>query len=132
VSRVSIIIPTSRTGPRLGACLESIARQRLDPHEIDVHVVYNGVADPPLWRRENWPFRLFVDRIEQANISAAKNVALNAARGDWLLLINDDVILDGEFVAAHLEAHWRLGSPAMVLGLAAWFRLRRWSSSTTG
>ncbi len=118
----SFIIPTNRPRDIIEPCLQSIAAQGADPGQIEVLVVFNGVAEAPSWPADAWPFELIVDRIDEANICAAKNVALDRARGTWAFFINDDVVLDPGFVRAHLNAHERLDRPAMVLGRSAWRR----------
>lgn len=124
---VSIIIPTNRGPDVLAPCLQSIASQRFDQRRIEVFVVYNGVCEPPHWDVADWPFRLRVLHMTQANIAAAKNLALDAARGEWIVLLNDDVRLDAGFVDAHLAAHAGLDEPAMVLGASHW---RRYADQT--
>lgn len=119
---VSFIIPTNRSRDVLEPCLRSIAAQQADLDDIEVLAVFNGVAEAPSWPADAWPFELIVDRIDEANICAAKNVALDRARGEWILFINDDVVLDPGFVRAHLAAHERLDRAAMVLGQSAWRR----------
>lgn len=116
---VSIIIPTNRPYAVLAPCLESIAAQRFDLDLVEVIVVFNGVVGPR-GVAEKWPFRLVVEHLPQPNIAAAKNAALDRARNPLLILINDDVRLDPDFVAQHVAAHRALGASAMVLGRAEW------------
>ncbi len=116
----SFIIPTNRSRDVLEPCLRAIAGQRFDPNDIEVLLVFNGVDEIPRWDDDAWPFRLLTDRIDEANICAAKNIALDRARGEWAFFINDDVVIDPDFIAAHLAAHERLDRPAMVLGKAEW------------
>ena len=117
---VSIIIPTNRPPTVVDPCLHALARQHFDLSEIEVLLVYNGVTEAPEWPADAWPFELIVDHIEPAHIGAAKNVALARARGDLLLLLNDDVLPEPGFVAAHVEAHRGLKKPGMVLGRSDW------------
>lgn len=117
---VSIIIPTNRSRDVLEPCLCSIAQQSFDLCEVEVVVVFNGGVAAPRRDATAWPFRLITEHIERAHIGAAKNVALERAAGEWVILLNDDVFLDPDFIQAHLAAHRRLGRPAMVLGRSAW------------
>ncbi len=119
---VSIIIPTNRSPEVLEPCLRSIAGQRCDLRDVEVIVVFNGMAAGTGGPIGKWPFRLLTASVAEANIGAAKNAALDRAHGDLILLINDDVRLEPDFVAAHAAAHQRLDAPAMVLGLARWQR----------
>jgi glycosyltransferase involved in cell wall biosynthesis len=118
VAHVTLIIPSSRSGPALANCLRSVAAQAFDLAELSVVVVFNGLPDPPPLDPAAWPFRLVTDSLPAPNICAAKNRALDLAAGQWVILLNDDVVLTPEFVAAHLRAHQQLGQPALVLGAA--------------
>lgn len=69
-----------------------------------------------------YPFKLITDRINRANISAAKNRAVDLSSGELLLFINDDTLVERDFVSAHMAAHAGLEQPAMVLGHTAWRR----------
>jgi len=119
---VSVIIPTNRSREVLERCLQSIAGQDCDPREIEVIVVFNGMTVVPQWDRGAWPFCLITDHIDEPHIGAAKNVALDRARGEWLVLLNDDVLADSDFLSAHVAAHRQLGQPAMVVGRSIWRR----------
>jgi GT2 family glycosyltransferase len=122
VARVSIIIPTNRPPEVLEPCLRSIAAQRCDLRDVEVIVVFNGMARETQCAAGKRPFRLVTTSVAEANIGAAKNAALDRARGDLVLLINDDVRLEPDFVGGHVAAHQHLDTPAMVLGLARWQR----------
>lgn len=120
MSAVTIIIPTNRPWQILAPCLRSVAAQTFDPAEIEVITVFNGVEPADDAHPADWPFRLVVQRLPEANIAAAKNVALDRARGELLILVNDDVRLRNDFVQQHLDAQRRFGEPGFVLGEALW------------
>jgi GT2 family glycosyltransferase len=117
---VSIIIPTNRHRDVLDRCLTAITRQDYDPESIEVMLILNGAESRPVWSPDNWPFDLIIERIDEPHIGAAKNIALDRARGEWIVFLNDDVLIEPEFVAAHLAAHQCLDRPAMVLGRSDW------------
>ena len=121
--KVSVVIPTNRPPAVLEPCLQALARQRFPASEVEVLAIYNGVESVPSWPANAWPFELVVGHIDQANIAAAKNVALDRARGEIVLLLNDDVLPEPDFVERHVAAHRNLDRPAMVLGKSAWRRL---------
>lgn len=123
---VTFIIPTSRPPQQLFHCLDAIARLELDPRDVQVAAVFNGVLAPRDVGR-SYPFQLEVESMAEPNISAAKNRALQRARGEWVFLINDDTYVQTDFVRMHLEMHRRFGRPAMVLGRSIW---RTWPDET--
>lgn len=98
--------------------------QDFDRQQIEVHVAYNGVERAADVRPHAWPLRVHVTHRGEPNIGAAKNQAIEAATGEFLLLLNDDVIAKPDFVRTHVETHRKLGQPAMVLGKSAWERYR--------
>ncbi|TWT40402.1 Glycosyl transferase family 2 [Phycisphaerae bacterium RAS1] len=122
----TFVIPTSRPPQQLIACLDAIAKLELDPQDLQVAAVINGVLAPRDFGR-SYPFQLVVESIAQPNISAAKNRALQHARGEWVFLINDDTYVQPDFVRMHLEMHERLSRPAMVLGRSIW---KTWADQT--
>lgn len=119
---VSIVIPTNRPTSVLEPCLRALAAQRFDLSDFEVIVVYNGPEPGPTWSPAEWPFELMVVRSAEGNVGAARNAGFARARGEWLLLLNDDVVAEPDLIAAHLAAHAQLGRPAMVLGRTDWHR----------
>lgn len=120
MATVSLVIPTNRPAACLTPCLNAIAGLDFALDEVEVVVVFNGVADGAAPPGGPWPFRLVTDNLPEANICAAKNRALDHAAGQWIILINDDTFVEPSFVAAHLAAHRGLDRPGMVLGRSVW------------
>jgi len=89
VPQISIIIPTAFDGleSRLKPCLESI-RKFTDLSETEIIVVKNGCT---------WVEDLMVDQVlsfnEAIGYPAAINAGINVAKGDYVVLLNDDTIL---------------------------------------
>jgi hypothetical protein len=102
--------------------LWALAAQQFDLSQLEVVVVYNGPEPGPSWSPAEWPFELTVIRSAAGNVGAARNAGFARARGEWLLLLNDDVVAEPGLIAAHLAAHAQLGRPAMVLGRTDWQR----------
>lgn len=119
---VSVIIPTNRPPAIVEPCLAALARQDVAPNTFEVLLVCNGAAEPHDWRASHWPFRMIVENVTEANIAAAKNVALERAAGSWVVFLNDDVLPAPDFIRQHLAAHQGLDQPALVLGESAWQR----------
>ena len=119
---VSIIIPTNRPRGVVEHCLRALAAQRFAMTEMQVVVVYNGRGSVPEWAADDWPFELIVARGPESNVGAARNVGFDLAKGEWVILLNDDVLPARDLVAAHVNAHRRLDRVAMVLGEAVWRR----------
>jgi len=113
IGRLSVIIPSRNRADSLKALLDSIDKN--DPlagAEIEVIVVNNGSTDRTsellayearLPRRH----RLMVLEENRPGKSNAINHGLDAAQGDILMIVDDDVSLDPNCLAKHLEAHER-------------------------
>jgi GT2 family glycosyltransferase len=91
----SIIVPTYNHVEQLRQCLESIARNT-DPTRNEVWVVANGCSDgtEDYVKSLGPPFHL-LSSPEPLGYTGAVNVGITAARGERVILLNDDAaILD--------------------------------------
>jgi N-acetylglucosaminyl-diphospho-decaprenol L-rhamnosyltransferase len=94
--KATVIVP-SVTGQGLGSLLDSLAVQTVD-HEVIV--IDNGCPDGTV--RRACARHPDVDRIRlerNVGFSRAANLGASRAEGDVLLMVNDDVTCDREFVA---------------------------------
>ncbi len=100
--RVSVIIATMNREKELLACLESLGRQSLLPHELVI--VDDGDLDPGWIRAHVPPVAAFqYHRKSPPGLSASRNLGARAAAGDLLLFLDDDVVLEPEYVARIVE-----------------------------
>lgn len=123
---VSVIIPTRGRPEKLRACLRCLSGQHPSTPRFEVIVSLDGACEAS--RRvceEHWAgFDLVPVEAPRQGIAVAKNWAIERSRGRLLLLINDDILPEAGFVAAHARAHAEreatgLGE-AMVLGHSPW------------
>jgi glycosyltransferase involved in cell wall biosynthesis len=114
---VSVIV-RSTGRPELAEALASIAAQGYP--NLEVVVVDAGVA--PLAgvgeRCGRFPLRVCAGNRPLAR-SRAANVGLDAARGDWLVFLDEDDLLDGDHVAGLVTAAQRSGCLAAYAGVRA-------------
>lgn len=97
----SVIIPTWNGCQILIDCLNALSRQCEPPGGFEVIVVDNGSTDGTelvLRRRFPWVRCLTYER----NLGFAKacNIGIRAARGEYLVLLNNDTIPDGTWLTA--------------------------------
>ncbi len=104
---VSIIILTWNQLQYTNACLASIARHTPEPYEIIV--VDNGSTDGSVaWLRQqaagDGRIRL-IENTGNRGFAAGCNQGLSVARGEYLLLLNNDVVVTPEWLPGLLACH---------------------------
>ena len=113
MSDVSIIVLDVDGGDMLRACLDSIAAQTLPPREVIVFD--NGSRTPVAERISSRPvFR----NDTNLGFAGGNNAAYRNASGAYIALVNNDVILDRDWlatVAAALEADPKLAAVQTIL-----------------
>ena len=100
---VSITIVTWNSDSCLRECLASVLRQ--DYPEIEVVVLDNASSDGTSEILREFEPRIRVIYKEQnLGFAAGQNEAMRAARGDWALCLNPDVLLPKDFVSNLIAA----------------------------
>jgi glycosyltransferase involved in cell wall biosynthesis len=115
--RISVVVPTFNRCERLHRVLSALAEQDID-ESFEVVVVSDGSTDGTDGYLESDRLPLPVVAIRQANggPAAARNAGTTVASGDLIVFLDDDVVPEPALVAAHREAHRRLGSAVVVIG----------------
>jgi glycosyltransferase involved in cell wall biosynthesis len=106
---LSVVVPTYNRRDSLRSCLDGLARQTFDPARFEVVVVSDGATDgseamvagiAPLL-----PFRLNLVRQVNGGPSKARNRGVREARGEVVILLDDDMEPLPEFLAEHAARH---------------------------
>src|SRR5215212_2039665 len=102
---------------QLPECLAALLPQL--PPNAEVILVDNGSTDgTPAWAHAHHPQLQIIALPENAGFAGGVNAGLRAARGDLLLLLNDDAFAEPGFIAALLETMARqpdVGAASAVL-----------------
>jgi GT2 family glycosyltransferase len=109
---VSITIVTWNSAANLRECLDSITRQ--DHRDLEVIVLDNASNDGTreILREYESRFQV-IYKSDNTGFAAGQNQAMRAARGEWILCLNPDVLMQQDFVSqlvAAGEAHPEVGA----------------------
>lgn len=100
--RSSVVIATFNGLARLERAIASLATQ--EPPADEVIVVDNASTDGTReWLREAHPDVIVVEQQENLGFGRAVNSGVEAATGDVIVLINNDVVCEAGFLAAMLH-----------------------------
>jgi len=100
---VSITVVTHNSDRFIGRCLNSVAR--LEYSKLDVIVVDNASQDGIGSILAGYKDRIRVIRnSHNIGFAAGQNQAIAASRGQWILTLNPDVLLQPGFVTSLVEA----------------------------
>lgn len=94
---VSVIIVTKKISSYLEPCLDSLKNQTYNPAEI---IVIDNSFDSDFSRKilETFPYVRLYQQQENISYCAALNLGITLSRGNFLLCLNDDVVLDRRFI----------------------------------
>jgi GT2 family glycosyltransferase len=107
VPAVSVIMPTHDRRESLRRVLEALSRQTTEAARFEVIVVCDGCSDGSavMCRNLPTPYALHVVEQPQSGPAAARNRALQDAKADLVLFLDDDVVPDPDLIREHVNAH---------------------------
>jgi glycosyltransferase involved in cell wall biosynthesis len=115
--RVSVVIPTYQRCVSVRRALEALARQTMAATEYEVIASIDGSDDGTKEMVEGFPAPYRLRAIWQPNQgrAAARNAGIRLARGNLIVLLDDDMEPVPGFLSAHDEAH-PPGSRRAIIG----------------
>lgn len=127
---ISAIVPTIGRADSLRALLESLSAQTYRVDEIIVADASGSdetrlLVDAPQWRKLGLNVRREV--VDTPNAVRQREAAIKSASGEFLLLLDDDVVLERECVAHMIDL---LKTNTDVVGVAADFNNQTWPQPT--
>jgi GT2 family glycosyltransferase len=102
MASVSVVIATRDKAGYLAATLACLAGQRVPADEV---LVVDDGSVPPL--PDGFGGAYMLRRDARPHLQAARNLGIAAARGEIVLLMDDDCLVQEEFVAQHRWRHER-------------------------
>lgn len=100
---ISVVIPTYRRHERLRNLLDALRMQTLPPNEVVV------VDQTPHAERPSRFYERFSDLplelidLESPSLSGSRNIGAKEAKGEYLLFLDDDMIIDDSLISNHIE-----------------------------
>lgn len=116
--RVSVVLPTYNRLKQLQRVLACLEQQTYPIDDFEVIVVSDGSTDGTEGYLESYHTPLKIIPLFQKNQgpAAARNRGVEAARGEIILFIDDDVCPVPRFVEQHVQTHQQNGVAVVVLG----------------
>lgn len=88
MKKISVVIPAYNCEKYIGRCINSLINQH--GAELEIIVVNDGSTDGTLKELEQFKDLITVKSIENSGASAARNVGLECANGDFLMFVDSD------------------------------------------
>lgn len=107
---VSIIIPTYKPGEYMISCLDSLCHQTIEKEAFEVIIILNGPREPffqqlnqyALCHKDIINIRILYSEI--AGVSAARNMGIDEAQGEYIAFIDDDDMVSETYLAQMLAS----------------------------
>jgi len=105
----SIVVPSYNRKERLARALNHLSQQTYPPELLEVVVVLDGCTDGSEAMleqlRPSFPFKLQIISQAQSGPSAARNTGVKATRGEYILFVDDDVMVIPQLIMEHWQSH---------------------------
>ena len=101
--KASVIIPTYNSSAYIRACLRSMAEQTLPPYEVIV--VDSSTDGTPDIVRAEFPTVTLCHRDQQTYPGEARNIGVETATGDVVVLLDSDCVADADWLEELLAVY---------------------------
>ncbi|NLM05238.1 MAG: glycosyltransferase [Clostridiales bacterium] len=107
--KLSIIIPIYNMEKYLEECIESIFNNKKINYDFEVICINDGSTDSSLEILENYKEKYSVDKlkiisIKNSGVSAARNIGIKEARGEYITFIDSDDWISDDFLESTFTA----------------------------
>ncbi len=101
--RFSFIIPCYNEEKYLARCLDSIFNQTYGRQKYEVILIDDGSTDRSMEIAARYNVKLLATNVQGFNAGGARNMGLDVAQGEYILLLDADDYLDNDKVLADLD-----------------------------
>ena len=120
---LSVVIPTRNRAEQLDRCLDALKKQTLSPVRFEAVIVDNGSKENALHAAQraasDTPFRTMLLVEPRPGPAAARNRAIEQARGRRVLFLGDDILASPQLLVEHLEGA-QMHPDCAILGFTDW------------
>ena len=109
-AKISVVIVTYNRLPEVKEAVSTLMNQSVKPFEI---IVIDDASNPPLTMEVNFEKFALIRLDEEQGLSKARNIGINAARGDYIAFLDDDTVPSQNWIEA---VRTGINSGAEVLG----------------
>ncbi|MDB4997367.1 MAG: Serine acetyltransferase [Myxococcaceae bacterium] len=104
---ISVVVATFDRAASVLRLLDDLSAQTVPASSFEVIVVDDGSREPvrPLLEGRDTPFALRVLEQENAGPAAARDRGIQTARGEIIVIVDDDMSVADSFLAVHLARH---------------------------
>lgn len=118
---ISVVVPTYNRRTVLQRSIDALLHQSLPSSAYEIVVVDDGSLDDTAAYLEEKTkttpnLRYFRSEINRGR-TTTRNIGILAANGDLIVLIDDDIVVDPEFLAIHQQYH--AGSPTQHIAVVS-------------
>lgn len=112
---VSVIIVTLNGLDHLKKCLPPLQRQTYSADKIEVIVVDNGSNDGTVqYLKKHYPNIIMIENQDNEGFAKPNNQAANVAKGKFLALLNNDMIVKEDWIEELLATQTRTGAECVA------------------
>jgi hypothetical protein len=100
---VSVLIVNWNGRRWLESCLPALAEQHF--RQFEIIVVDNASEDDSVaWLAEHWPEVRVLTQSQNTGFASANNRGIEAARGSWIATLNNDTVVEADWLASLVAA----------------------------
>ncbi len=103
--KISVVIPTHNRSDALARTLGNLSVQQFSS-TWEAIVVNNRSTDDTdeVVRRQSFPVPLQLHHEEKPGVAAARNAGVRSAKGQYIILLDNDILVEPDFIQRHYEA----------------------------